>query len=187
MEIVKMKMQTFWIPFFPRVSFQGAVRRICRFLRFLRAACRLGVALLLDARTIFEGYKGGWGFSGASGAGRSEIESEGSLLDLPNSLVAVGTANALGDVDIAGACGKHDLDGHVVEFELLQPAAFAEFGYVHRLNSGNSLICLPSMNAPSLARVIDGKSGRVCGMDSGEGGWKCVERVGHCTVGCFVA
>ena len=43
----------------------------------------------------FEGYKG-WAFSGASGAGRSETESESFLLDLPNSLVAVGAANAMG-------------------------------------------------------------------------------------------
>ena len=43
----------------------------------------------------FEGEKG-WAFSGTSGAGRSETESEGSLHDLPNSLVAVGTANAMG-------------------------------------------------------------------------------------------
>ena len=48
----KMKTQIFWVPFFSRVSFPGAGRRICRFRRFLRAACRLGVALLLDARTI---------------------------------------------------------------------------------------------------------------------------------------
>ena len=59
----------------------------------------------------------GWAFSAAGGAGRSETESEGSLHDLPNSLLAVGAANAMGDVDIAGACGEHDLDGHVAEFE----------------------------------------------------------------------
>ena len=35
--------------FFPRVSFQGAGRR---FRRFVRAASRMGVADLLDARTI---------------------------------------------------------------------------------------------------------------------------------------
>ena len=67
---------------------------------------------------------------GTSGAGRSEFESEGSLHDLPNSLVAVGTANSMVDVDIAVACGEHNLDDHVVEFENLQLAAFAEFGYV---------------------------------------------------------
>ena len=116
----------------------------------------------------FEGYKGR-AFSGTSGAGRSETESEGSWHDLPNSLVAEGAANAMEDVDIAGAFGEHDLDGHAVDFENLQPAAFAEFGYLHRLNSRNSLICHPSMHAPSLARVVDGTSGRVCGTVSGEG------------------
>ena len=39
------------------------------------------MALLLDARTIFEGHKGR-AFSGTSGAGRSETQSEGSLHDL---------------------------------------------------------------------------------------------------------
>ena len=35
-----------------RVSFQGAGRRILKFCRFLRDACGLGMALLLDARTM---------------------------------------------------------------------------------------------------------------------------------------
>ena len=71
-----------------------------RVRRFRRAACRLGVALPLDARTIL-GVTRGRAFSGTSGAGRSETESEGSLYDLPNSLVAVGPANALGIMGIA--------------------------------------------------------------------------------------
>ena len=112
-----------------------------------------------------EGHKG----RASSGAGRGETESEGSLHDLPNSLVAVGPANALGDVDITGACGEYDFDGHVVEFENLQLAALAELGYLHRLNSRNSLIWHPSMHVPSLARVIDGTGGAVCGTVSGEG------------------
>ena len=57
------------------------------------------------------GHKGR-AFSGSSGAGRSETESEGSLHDLLNSLVAVGPANALGVMGIPGACGEHDFDGH---------------------------------------------------------------------------
>ena len=97
--------------------------------------------------------------SRASGAGRSETESEGSLHDLPNSLVVVGPANALGDMGIAGACGEHEFDGHVVEFENLQLAALAEFGYLHCLHSKNSSVCHSSMHAPSLVRVIDGASG----------------------------
>ena len=56
-------------------------------------------------------------------------------------------------------------DGHVVEFRNLQLAASAESGYVlRRLNSRNSLICHPSLHAPSL-----GKCGGVSGMVSGEG------------------
>ena len=86
----------------------------------------------------------------------------------------------MGDVDIAGVCVEHDIDGHVVEFENLQPAAFAELGYLHCLNSRNSLICHPSMHAPSLARVIDGTSGRVCETVSGEG-------VGSVLRGCGTA
>ena len=141
MEILKMKMHMFLVPFFPRASFQGAERRICRFRRLLTAACRMGVAILLDARTIFEGHKG-WAFSGAV----SDTESEGSLHDLPNSLVVGSAANALGDVVIAGACREHNFDDHVVEFGNLQLAASAESGYVlHRLNSRNSLICHPCM------------------------------------------
>ena len=91
-----------------------------------------------------EGHKGR-AFSGTSGAGRSETESEGSLHDLPSSLVAVGPANALGDMGIAGACGEYDFDGHVVEFENLQLAALAELGYLHCLNSKNSFICHSSI------------------------------------------
>ena len=92
----------------------------------------------------FEGHKGP-AFSGTSGAGRSETESEGSLHDLPNSLVSVGPANALGVMGIAGACGEHDFDGHLVEFENFQLAPFAEFRYLHCLNSENSSFCHPCM------------------------------------------
>ena len=56
---------------------------------------------------------------------------------------------------IAGACGEHDFDGHVVEFENSQQVALAEFGYLHGLNSKNSSVCHSSSHAPSLARVID--------------------------------
>ena len=92
--------------------------------------------------------------------------------DLPNSLVAVGPANALGDMGIAGACGEHDFDGHVVEFENLQLAALAEFGYLHCINSTFSSVCQTSMHAPSLARVIDGAGGGECELACGS--WKFV-------------
>ena len=65
---------------------------------------------------------------------------------------------------------ENNFDDHVVEFKNLLLAASAESGYVlHLLNSRNSLICHPSMYAPSLARVIDWKSGGVSGMVCGEG------------------
>ena len=66
--------------------------------------------------------------------------------DLPNSLVAVGPAIALGDMGVASACGEYDFDGHVVEFENLQLAALAELGYLHCLSSKNSFICHSSMH-----------------------------------------
>ena len=68
-----------------------------------------------------------------------------------------------GDVDVAVACGKNNFDDHVIEFKNLQLAASAESEYVlNCLNSRNSLICHPSMH-------IDGKSGGVGGLVSGEG------------------
>ena len=115
-------------------------------------------------------FAGSAGSSGCLSFGHgSSAESEGSLHYLPNSLVAVGPANALGDMGIAGACGQYDFDGHVVEFENLQLAALAELGYLHCLNSKNSFICHSSMHAPSLARVFDGAAGGVCETVSGEG------------------
>ena len=94
--------------------------------------------------------------------------------------VAVGPASALGDMGIAGACGEHDFDGRVVEFENLQLAALAEFGYLHCLNSENSSVCHSSMHAPSLAHVIDGAGGGVCELVSGVG-------VGNSLRGCGTA
>ena len=83
--------------------------------------------------------------------------------------MAVGPANALGDMGIAGACGEHDFDGHVVEFENLQLAALAEFGYLLCINSKNSSVCHSSMHAPSLARGIDGAGGGECELAGGVG------------------
>ena len=82
------------------------------FLKSLVSRCggtNLQVPQVPQGRLSFgceDGFEGkGWAFSGAGGAERSETESEGSLHDLPNSLVGVGAANAVRDVDIAGACG----------------------------------------------------------------------------------
>ena len=58
----------------------------------------------------------------------------------------------------------------MAEFGNLQLAASAVSVYVlHLLNLRNSLICHPSMHAPSLARVTDGKSGMsvVRGLEEG--------------------
>ena len=88
------------------------------------------------------------------------------------------------DNNIAGACGEHDLDDHVAEFGNLQLVASAVSGYVlHLFNLRNSLIDHPPMHAPSLARVIDGKSGMV----SGEGVGTRLIGTDTCAVGCFVA
>ena len=152
----------FWGP----VSFKSLVSRCGETnLQVPQGRLSFGRGSSAGCEDDFEGYKG-WAFSGAGGAGRSETESEGSLDDLPNSMVAVGAA--MEDVDIAGACGEHDLGGHVVEFENLQPAALLNLGICIVLIQGIR-ICHPSMHAPSLARVIDGTSGRVCGTGSGEG------------------
>ena len=148
----------FFVPFFSQESFARCGETNLQVPQVPQGCLPFGRGSSAGCVDDFEGYKG-CAFSGTSGAGRSEIESEGSLHDLPNSLVAVGSANAVGDMDIDGACGEHDLDGHVVEFENLQPAVFAEYGYLHCLHSMNSFICHPSMRAPSLTRVIDGTSG----------------------------
>ena len=66
----------------------------------------------------------------------------------------------------AARCGENSCNGHLLEFKNLLLAA--ESGYsLHRLNSLNSLICRPSMHAPSLASVM------------------CVEGVGVVGVGEF--
>ena len=101
-----MKMHIFLVPFLPRVSFQGAGRRICKFRRFLRSACRLGVAILLDAKTILRVTRVGFFLVlVALDAARLSLR----VLCMI-SLVAVGAANAMGDVVIAGACGEHNLE-----------------------------------------------------------------------------
>ena len=162
-----MKILIFWIPFFSKVFFQGVERR---FRRAPHGCLSFGRGSSAGCEDDFEGQESG-AFSGAGSAGRRETEFEGSLHDLPDSLVAVGTANATVDVGGAGACGEDNFDDHVVEFRNLLLAASAESGVVlHRLKSRNSVICHPSMHAPSLARVFDGESGRVSRMVCRQGG-----------------
>ena len=71
-------------PFFLRVSFQGAGRRICR---FLRVGGLLGIAGLVACED-------------AGGAGRGEDNFDGPVHDVGNSLVDGVAGNVLGDVDI---------------------------------------------------------------------------------------
>ena len=130
------------ISFFLTVSFPGAGRRICR---FLRAVASLGVAGLLHARTLLTTKSGL--FAGGAISGRGE--------------------NVLGGMDIVGAAarrGKNAPGGYSIEFENSVYTRPAESNCMKRfvgVNSFNSLICHPFMHAPSLARVFDGKSGGV--------------------------
>ena len=82
-------------------------------------------------------------FSCAVALDRRETEFECSLHDLANSLVAVGTANAVEDVGGAGACGEDIFDHNVVEFRNLLLAASAESGFV--LHRFDSLVIHPCM------------------------------------------
>ena len=76
-------------------------------------------------------------------------------------------------MDVAAAAarrGENNCDDHLLEFKNSLLAASAVSAHaLNCLNSLNSLICHPSMHAPSLARVFDGKNGGVSGMVSGEG------------------
>ena len=87
--------------------------------------------------------------------------------------MAADAANALGDVDVAVAAarrGENNCDDHLLELKNSLLAASAESEYaLNCLNSLNSLMCHPSMHAPSLARVVDVKHGGFSGMVCGEG------------------
>ena len=104
-EIFKNEDANFLVPFFLKSLFSRCGETNLQVPQVPQGCLPFGRGSSAGCEDDFEGYKG-WAFSGTSGAGRSETESEGSLHDLPNSLVAVGTANAIGDVDIAGACGR---------------------------------------------------------------------------------
>ena len=72
-----------------------------------------------------------------------------------NWVVAGGPASTMRELDVAVAaarCGENNCNGHMLEFR--NSLLAAESGYsLHRLGSLNSLICHPSMHAPSLAKV----------------------------------
>ena len=157
-------LKLFLILFFLRVSFPGAGTRICR---FLRVAGLLGVAGLLHARTLLR-VASMVASAGAGILGWSENNFDGPVHDLQNSLVVGVAGNVLGNAGIVAASarrGENDVGGHPLEFEnsvcvrLAEPVCMNSFGG----NSLNSVTCHPSMLAPSLARVIDGKSDGLVG------------------------
>ena len=170
--------------FFLTISFLGGRTN----LQVPPAAACLGVAGLLHARTLLTMTRSGLLLVGAS-CGRGETVLDGFVHDLPNSLVDGATGSVLGDMDIVGAAaqrGETALGGYSMEFEKSVYTRPAESSCMKRfvgVNSFNSLICHPSMHAPSLARVFDGKSGGVSGMVCCEGVGGRVKREGHCTFG----
>ena len=102
-----------------------------------------------------------------------------------NSVVA-GVAASTGrelDVAVAGArCGENNCNGHLLEFR--NSLLAAESGYsLHRLHFLNSLICHPTMHAPSLASGLFGENvgvvgvGRFCHGDTGIARWLGTARV----------
>ena len=63
--------------------------------------------------------------------------------------VAACSGRELDFASAAAKCGENNSNGHLLEFK--NSLLAAESGYsLHRLNSLNSLICHPSMHAPSL-------------------------------------
>ena len=86
-------------------------------------------------------------------AGWCEDTFDDSVHASENSVVARVAACSGRELDVAFAaarCGENNCNGHLLEFK--NSLLAAESGYsLHRLNSLNSLICHPSMHAPSLA------------------------------------
>ena len=86
-------------------------------------------------------------------AGRCEDTFDDSVQSSENSVVARVAACPVRELDATSAaarCGENFRNGHLLEFKNLLLAA--ESGYsLHCVNSLSSLICHPSMHAPSLA------------------------------------
>ena len=105
----------FLVPFFPRVSFQGAGRRI---RRFFRAVCRMGVAVLLDAMTILRVTRAGLFLVLVA------LDSARTLLTILCTLLRIrwwrGVQPMLwGTLDVAVAAarrGENNCDDHLLEF-----------------------------------------------------------------------
>ena len=164
-----MKMHIFLVPFFLRVSFQGAGRRI---RRFFRAVCRLGVAVLLDAVTILRVTRAGLFLVLVA------LDAARTLLTILCTLLRIRWWRGMQPM-LWGTWTLllllHDVGRTVVtiicsnsRIRCWRPLLSRGIA-LNCLNSLNSLICHPSMHAPSLARVFDGKNGGVSGMVSGEG------------------
>ena len=117
------------------VFFPGAVRPLCNFLRELYC---MGVAVLLDARTILI-------------ATRLRLLPFLAMLDgvrtLSTNLCSRLSSGRELDVAFAAArCGENNCNGHLLEFK--STLLVAELGSsLHCLNSLNSLNCHPSMHS----------------------------------------
>ena len=89
-------------------------------------------------------------------AGWCEDTFDDSVHASKNSVVARVAACSGRELDVAFAaarCGENNCNGHLLEFK--NSVLAAESGYsLHRLNSLNSLICHPSMHAPSLTSEV---------------------------------
>ena len=147
-----------------------AVRPLCNFLRELYCCC-MGVAVLLDARTILIATT--FKVSPLPGrAGWCEDTSDDSVHASENSVVAGVAASPLRELDVAVAaarCGENNCNGHLLEFKNSLLAAESCYS-LYRLNSLNSLICHPSMHAPSLTSEMCVESVGVVGVERfGEG------------------
>ena len=123
-------------------------------------------------------------------AGRCEDTFDDSVQTSENSVVARVAACSVRELDVTSAtarCGENNRNGHLLEFK--NSLLAAESGYsLHCLNSLNSLICHPSMHAPSLASgLFVGSDGVVGGGEaSWESFWGCT-LVGHSTRGWVAA
>ena len=92
----------------------------------------------------------------AGRAGWCEDTFDDSVHASENSVVAGVAASSRRELDVAVAaarCEENNCNGHLLEFKNSLLAAESYYS-LHRLNSLISLICHPSMHAPSLASVM---------------------------------
>ena len=118
-------------------------------------------------------------------AGRYGDSFDGSVHDPENSVVLKVAAISGRELDVTSAaarCGENNCHGYLPDFK--NSIVAAESGSsLHCLNSLNSLICHPSMHAPSLASELfvgnDGVvgMGKFCEGDSGIASWLGMARV----------